>query len=116
MTPFEVVTAYFEAMKAGPGQVDRLLDLFADDAVYVEPFSGETRTHSGHAAISDCIRTSMKDPPPDMTLEVNRVDVDGDTVRSEWTCASPVFPGPMKGVDLCTVRKGRIQRLEVQFV
>lgn len=116
MTPFEVVNAYFEAMKAGRSQVDALLALFADDAVYIEPFSGQTRTHTGHEAISDCIRQSMESPPPDMTLEVNRVDVDGDTVRSEWTCASPVFPGPMRGVDLCTVRGGRIRRLEVQFV
>ncbi|MCA9653964.1 MAG: hypothetical protein H6712_03790 [Myxococcales bacterium] len=41
--------------------------------------------------------------------------VDGEVVRSEWTCTSPAFPGPVKGIDLCTVRDGRIQRLEVSF-
>jgi len=83
MSPVEVVSAYFEAMKAGGARVDDLLALFADDATYIEPFSGETRTHEGSKAIADCIRTSMESPPPDMTLEVNRVAVDGDTVRSE---------------------------------
>ena len=115
MSPVEVVTAYFEAMKAGASRVDDLLALFAEDAVYIEPFSGESRTHEGLPAISDTIRTSLKNPPPDMTLEVNRVDVDGDVVESDWTCSSPVFPGPMRGKDRCTVKDGRIQRLEVQF-
>lgn len=115
MSPVDVVHAYFEAMKAGASRVDDLLALFAEDATYIEPFSGETRTHTGWSAIADTIRTSLKNPPPDMTLEVDRVDVDGDVVRSEWTCTSPVFPGPMKGVDRCTVKAGRIQRLEVQF-
>jgi len=115
MSPVEVVDAYFDAMKAGASRVDDLLGLFADDAVYIEPFSGESRTHEGLSAISDTIRTSMKNPPPDMTLEVNRVDVDGDVVRSEWTCNSPIFPGPMHGVDRCTVKAGRIHRLEVRF-
>lgn len=115
MSPVEVVDAYFDAMKAGASRVDDLLALFAEDAVYIEPFSGAPRTHEGWPAIADAIRTSMQSPPPDMTLEVNRVDVDGDVVRSEWTCCSPVFPGPMRGVDRCTVADGRIQRLEVQF-
>ena len=41
--------------------------------------------------------------------------VDGEVVRSEWTCTSPVFEAPIRGVDVCTVRDGRITRLEVSF-
>ena len=115
MSPMEVVSAYFEAMQGGPSQIDALLPLFAEDAVYIEPFSGAERTHTGRSAIEACIRAGYENPPPDMTLQVNRVDVDGDVVNSEWTCNSAVFPGPMRGVDTCTVRDGRIQRLEVRF-
>jgi len=115
MTPVEVVDRYFEAMKVGRDAADAMFALFADDAVYVEPFSGATRTHEGRAAIEACLRAGWENPPPDMTLTVDRVDVDGPIVRSEWTCASPVFPGPMKGLDVCTVEGGRITRLEVSF-
>jgi ketosteroid isomerase-like protein len=115
MNPTQIVDAYFEAMRAGKSGVDELLALFADDATYIEPFSGESRTHLGIDAIRDCILGSLESPPPDMTLEVDRVDVDGGTVRSEWTCRSPAFPQPMKGVDVCLVEDGKIRRLEVRF-
>ena len=115
MTPVDVVQRYFEAMQAGPGQAEALFALFAADAVYVEPFTGTERTHEGKEAIERCLRTSWQDTPPDLELELNRVDVDGEVVRSEWTCTSPVFEGPIKGVDRCTVRDGLIHRLEVAF-
>ncbi len=67
------------------------------------------------AVCEACLRASWENTPPDLTLEVNRVDVDGDTVRSEWTCSSPVFEAPIRGVDLCVVKGGRIERLEVRF-
>ena len=104
-------------MQAGERDGAALFALFADEAVYIEPFSGagQLETHRGREAIEACLRAGWKNAPPDMTLEVNRIDVDGNVVRTEWTCASPVFEAPMRGVDVCTVVDGRIQRLEVRF-
>ena len=115
MTPSDVVPRYFEAMRGGIEAIETLLALFAEDAVYIEPFAGQMRTHEGIRAIERCLREGFVDAPPDMTLELGRVDVDGAVVRSEWTCVSPAFPHPMNGVDVCTVKDGRIQRLEVRF-
>ena len=119
MTPIEVVNRYFKAMQAGPSDAEALFALFAEDAVYVEPFSAVERrvsmTHTGLSAIKACLRSGWTRTPPDLRLEVNRVDVDGEVVKSEWTCTSPVFPAPVRGVDVCTVRGGRIIRLEVQL-
>ncbi|MGH1343734.1 MAG: nuclear transport factor 2 family protein [Nannocystales bacterium] len=115
MKPLEVAQRYFDAMKAGPDAAADLFALFADDATYVEPFAGTPRTHEGRTAIEACFEGSWKNTPPDLELEVNRVDVDGNTVRSEWTCSSPAFDAPIKGVDVCTVEHGRIKRLEVSF-
>lgn len=114
--PLDVINAYFEAMRAGATQVDALIALFAEDAIYTEPFGGTERTHEGRDAVASCLRSGVQNAPPDMTLEVNRIDVDGETVVSAWTCRSPVFPGPMRGVDTCTVRDGKIHRLEVKFL
>lgn len=115
MTPTEVVHEYFRAMQTGRAAADALFALFHDDAVYVEPFTGQPRTHEGRTAIEACLRDGWEREPPDLVLEVNRIDVDGDVVRSEWTCTSPVFEAPVRGVDVCTVRDGRIERLEVSF-
>ena len=115
MTPTDVVHEYFRAMQSGREAADALFALFDDDAVYVEPFTGAPRTHAGRAAIEACLRDGWDREPPDLALEVNRIDVDGEVVRSEWTCTSPVFEAPIRGVDVCTVRDGRITRLEVSF-
>ena len=112
--PVDVVDAYFRAMQGGRERSEELLALFADDAVYVEPFSGETLTHRGRAAIEAYLSASWDQAPPDLILEVDRMDVDGDVVVSEWTCRSPALPQPYRGRDRCTVREGRIQRLEVE--
>ncbi len=106
-------------MQAGAQQADALFALFADDAIYVEPFSGmatgERHTHEGREAIEACLGKSWENSPPELRLEVNRVDVDGAVVRSEWTCTSPAFEAPVRGLDVCTVRDGRIARLEVSL-
>ena len=93
------------------------MSLFADDADFIEPFSGEPRTHEGFEAIREAFRDSWKeDPPPDMKLILDRAYRDGDRVRADWTCASPVFPAPMKGYDPFTIRGGKIARLEIVMV
>jgi len=86
--PTEIVQSYFEAMKAGPDAAEALFALFADDAVYVEPFSGTEQTYEGRPAIEACLRGGWGHTPRDLELTVSRIDVDGDVVRSEWVCTS----------------------------
>jgi ketosteroid isomerase-like protein len=108
-----VVEGVFKAMQAGPAGEGQMMSLFADDAVFVEPFSGQSRTHRGAAEIRASLRQMNEQPLPDMRLTLDRVDLDGERVRAEWTCSSPVFPVPMKGYDLFTIRNGKIARLEI---
>ena len=112
----EVVDAYFRAMQRGQHGQEELLALFADDAVYIEPFTGTSRTHVGLAAIRACVEASWAYSPPDLRLEVDRVDVDGPRVQTRWTCTSPAFPAPVHGEDRYLVRSGRIAHLEVRIL
>ena len=109
----EVVANLFKAMQAGPAGEKELLALFAEDAVLVEPFSGHVQTHEGKPAIEASFRGMFENPAPDLRLVLDRVDLDGDRVRADWTCTSPVFPSPMRGHDLFTIVSGKIKRLEV---
>lgn len=110
----QAVEGMFKAMQAGPDGEDAMMSLFADDAVLIEPFSGQSRTHAGTQAIRQSFRNQWNDPPPDLRLVLDRVDLDGAQVRAEWTCTSPVFPSPMRGYDLFLLdAAGRIKRLEI---
>ena len=113
-----VVERYFQAMRAGAGGSDEMMSLFADDAVYVDPFGGDGMplTHVGKDAIRCAFVQSQQHAPPDMTLSLDRVDVDGERVRSEWTCNSPAFPRPMRGQDLWIIQHGLVVRLETSFL
>jgi uncharacterized protein (TIGR02246 family) len=113
VTP-DVVERYFRAMQRGRDGEDELVALFAEDAVYVEPFSGAA--HEGRDAIRSWLDTSLSDAPPDLRLTVERVDVAGDTVKARWTCESPAFARPAKGRDPFTIRDGRIARPESALV
>ena len=108
-----VIENLFRAMQKGPAGEADMMSLFADDAVFIEPFSGVPKTHTGTQAIKASFKGMWDNPPPDMRLILDRVDVDADKLRAEWTCTSPVFPEPMKGFDLFTIRNGRIARLEI---
>ena len=104
----------FKAMQAGPGGEDAMVGLFTPDAVFVEPFSGRPQTHTGTAAIRQSFRDQWDNPPPNLTLVLDRVDLDGPLVRAEWTCTSPAFSSPMRGYDLFTLNEaGKITRLEI---
>ena len=115
-SPTEVVERYLRAMAAGQPAQDQLLALFTDDAVYVEPFAGPTRTHAGLAAIRAAVEASWATAPPDLRLHVDRIDAEGAEVRAAWTCTSPVFPAPVRGEDRYTIRAGLIARLEVRIM
>ncbi len=108
-----IVEGLFRAMQAGPGGEADMMSLFADDAVFVEPFSGQPMTHVGFAAIRESFRQQWVHPLPDMKLMLDRVDLDGSIVRAEWTCESSAFPTPMRGHDFLTIANGKIVRLEI---
>ncbi len=116
-TPHPTITAFFKAMQTGAASETEMMSLFADDAVYVEPFSGAPRTHAGKPAIRAVMAEGWKYPLPDMRLTIDRVDVDGVSVRATWTCTSPGLPGGKgRGENLFVLKEGRIHRLETRFL
>ena len=108
-----VVENMFKAMQAGPNGEEAMMALFAEDAVFTEPFSGQPQTHTGADAIRASFLEMWANPAPDMQLHVDRIDLDADRIRADWTCTSPVFTTPMKGHDVFTIRDGKIANLEV---
>ena len=107
-----VVERYMALMQVGPGGVDDLVGLFADDAVYVEPFMGAPHVHSGKAEIRAFFQNALDQNLRGARLRLDRLDMDGDRLRSEWACEVPAFNAPMRGFDVLTLRDGRIARLE----
>lgn len=109
----DVVARMFKAMQTGLTAEDDMMALFAEDAVFTEPFSGAPRTHHGKDAIRACFVEMWNEPGPEVTLTVGRIDMDGEAVRAEWTCTSPVFVTPMRGHDLFRIQGGLIRHLEI---
>jgi hypothetical protein len=107
------VESLFKAMQMGPPGEEAMMALFDENAVFIEPFSGKVQTHTGKHAIRESFRQMWKEPLPDLRLNLDQVEIDGDTVRAEWTCVSPAFPVPMRGLDLFKIRAGKIMRLEI---
>ncbi len=110
-----VIEGYYRAMEAGsPQQMD---GIFTADAVYTEPFTkrGEPTTHSGRDEIVGWLAASFEAGNKGVTITLDRIDVDGDTVVAEWTCVGPMLPGPMKGHDRYQVTDGRISRLDTRL-
>lgn len=108
------VEGVFKAMQSGPDGEEALMALFAEGAVFVEPFSGQPQTHAGKEAIRQSFKDQWTNPLPDFRLTLDRVDLDGPQVRAEWTCTSPALPAPMRGYDLFTLNDdGRITRFEI---
>ena len=112
-TDRDIVERMFKAMQTGLEAEHDMMALFADDAVFTEPFSGEPQTHEGKAAIRKCFIDMWSEPGPEVELTVDRVDLDGDRISAEWTCDSPAFAKPMRGVDKFRIRNGLIRYLEV---
>lgn len=110
-----VIERYYRAMEAG--STDQMNGIFTDDAVYREPFSkgGELTTHVGKPEIVGWLGASFEQGNKGVTITLDRLDVDGDTVVAEWTCVGPMLPGPMKGHDRYRVRDGRIAELETRL-
>jgi hypothetical protein len=91
--------------------------LFAEDATYIEPFSGARRTHKGKDAILATLRQGWQTPLPEMRIEIERVDLEGASLRALWTCHSPGLPGGYgQGENLFSLNnEGQIQRLETRL-
>ena len=53
--------------------------------------------------------------PVDLTITVHRIELDEHGLFATWTCASPVFPGPIHGCDRYRLREDRIAELTTQF-
>lgn len=109
----DVVERMFEAMQTGLEAADEMIALFADDAVFTEPFSGEPRTHEGSAAIRKCFIDMWSYSGPDVELRVDRIYSDGDGISADWTCDSTAFAKPMRGVDRFRIDNGSIRYLEI---
>jgi uncharacterized protein (TIGR02246 family) len=112
-TDRNLIENLYKAMEAGAAGENAMLDLFAEDAVFVEPFGGEPKTHTGLSAIRTWHQDIFKEPMPDMRLQLDRVDLDVGRVRAAWTCYSSAFSEPMRGIDYFTIEHGKIQRLEI---
>ena len=109
----KTVESLFRAMQRGPSSEEAMLALFDENAVFIEPFSGQVQAHTGKAAIRDSFRQMWKEPLPDLKLILDQVELDGEAVRAQWTCVSPALPTPMRGFDLLRIRAGKIMRLEI---
>lgn len=112
----DVIAQYMRAMQGGPECEEDLLAMFTEDAVYIEPYAGEPQTHDGKPAIKAWVQAQSQMRPPDLTISVDRLDVEQGQVRADWTCRSSVFPGPMRGYDVYSIRDGRIARLETRMI
>lgn len=97
-------------MQRGPEGEDELVALFAEDAVYIEPFSGQQ--HVGRDAIRGWLRASWRDQPPGIRLTVERLEVLEQVVEVSWSCESDAFARPARGRDRFTIHDGQIARLE----
>lgn len=112
-----IVNRFFSAMQVGATAETEMMNLFHDDAVYIEPFTGRARTHSGKLAIRACLREGWRNPLPDMQIDIDALTLQGAEVIVQWTCRSPGLPGGAgKGENRFTLQDGLIVRLETRII
>lgn len=109
--PIEI-SNFFLAMQAGKVGAQALEACFAEDAVYEEPFTGEVRTHRGHAAIMKAMALGWEMPMVDTRISVDTVAVSGNEIHVAWTCRSPSIPGGQgSGLNRFVLKDGLIESL-----
>jgi ketosteroid isomerase-like protein len=109
--PMEV-SNFFLSMQAGKPGAAALEACFAEDAVYEEPFTGETRRHEGRAAIIKTMALGWEMPMLDTRIEVLGAQVVDGEVQVDWACYSPSIPGGRgSGKNRFTLKDGVITRL-----
>ena len=112
-----IVKTFVRSMQMGPAGEDAIVDLFAEDGVYVEPLTsgnGIVQTHRGKAAIRRALNQGLKWNPPDFRVSLDRLEIEENELVAYWTCTSAALPGPMTGTDRYTIRAGKIARLETR--
>ena len=111
----QVIEDTSRAMQAGPAGEATILSLFAEDAVWVEPYTGQRRTHAGKDAIRAALRQMWQQPsPPGFAITTERMDAAGPSVRVDWKCTCDGFPELMRGYSLYTISPANlIERLEL---
>lgn len=106
------VSNFFLCMQAGRTGVDALMTLFAEGAVYEEPFTGTPRRHVGKDAIRKAMTEGANAPLKDTRIEINTAAVHKGEIHIAWTCHSPSLPGGHgSGLNRFEVRDGCIQSL-----
>lgn len=106
------ISNFFLAMQAGAPGGSTMEQLFADDAVYEEPFSGSMKTHAGRGAIIETMKQGWAYNPADIHIAIDRAEANGDAVVIDWTCYSSALPGGVgRGTNRFTMRGGKIARL-----
>ncbi|MEM9630640.1 MAG: nuclear transport factor 2 family protein [Pseudomonadota bacterium] len=111
MMPLEI-SNFFLAMQAGPSGLEVLGSIFAQDAEYSEPFSGQTGPHKGRKAILEAFAASRTDAFDDAVINLSSVEVSGETITVKWTCYSQAIPGGSgSGTNVFKVAAGQITSL-----
>jgi len=110
-----LVDGYYAAMRRGPEAEADMMALFADDIVYVEPFTSPDEPAVGIEAVRARLRLGWETPLPEMELDVVSIEIQGDTATTQWECRSPALPVPARGTDTYTFAGGKISRLVVEI-
>ena len=106
------ISNFFLAMQAGNAAAATMSSLFAENAVYEEPFTGSVQTHRGRDAILATMKAGWQHPLPDMHLTIDRVETAGASVVIDWTCRSPALPGGAgRGRNRFELSDGKITKL-----
>jgi hypothetical protein len=109
--PFQI-TNFFLAMQAGPPGLDLLKTMFAQDAEYTEPFSGQAAPHKGRDAIIAAFANSRSSNFDDAVINLGAVEVAGETITVRWTCISQAIPGGQgSGTNVFRLNAGEITSL-----
>ena len=106
------ISNFFLAMQAGPSGLAILLDMFAPDAEYSEPFSGQSEPHIGRDAIIAAFDGSRTDAFNDAVIHLGAVEVQADIITVQWTCISQAIPGGQgSGTNIFEMKDGQITSL-----
>ncbi|MEM7320137.1 MAG: nuclear transport factor 2 family protein [Pseudomonadota bacterium] len=109
--PIEI-SNFFLAMQAGQLGAARLEACFAEDAEYVEPFTGEVRHHRGRAEIMTAMALGWEMPMENTHLRIDRALNDGTQIVVDWTCFSTSLTGGKgQGTNVYDIQDGLITRL-----
>ena len=94
--------------KVGEGDLDQWFGNRVHLLVHVARVGADVQQAGRHLACA-----LRQEGPPDLDLQLTRLDMSGGKVRADWKCTSSVFPCPMEGYDLFDIEGGKIKRLEI---